>query len=181
MQVRTGTRTLSELFHVMRNYFTKAEWAAIREPAPDERAMEAAFRKRWSLKEAYVKARGDGIAFELGKCEFAEVRQSGGGAVETAAITVEGAPKPAWRFFLQAAPEEHWISVGRGPPVDAVDAWGGFTATFGRPRLTAAELAAQLEHAEPPFEWRRVRELVPPELRPEYDSASARGISEAEQ
>lgn len=31
---------------------------------------ESTFRKLWSLKEAYTKARGDGLAFEFNKCEF---------------------------------------------------------------------------------------------------------------
>ena len=93
------------------------------------------------MKEAYTKGRGDGIAFHLGNCDFTidEARSS-------ATVAVEGRPLPEWKFYLQALPDDHWISVGRGPPTDAIDANGGFKATFespslpqrGAPLLTAA-------------------------------------------
>ena len=49
---------------------TEREWEAV-EGAADEAARIFAFRRAWSLKEAFVKARGDGLAFELRRVEFA--------------------------------------------------------------------------------------------------------------
>lgn len=34
-------------------------------------AQQAAFQRLWSLKESLVKARGDGLAFELHRAQFA--------------------------------------------------------------------------------------------------------------
>jgi 4'-phosphopantetheinyl transferase len=52
-------------------------------------AMQAAFQRLWSLKEAFVKARGDGLALELGRLDF---------CMEGEAITVEldGIAQPDW-------------------------------------------------------------------------------------
>ena len=46
------------------------------------------FRRHWSLKEAYVKARGDGIGFELGQCEF--VFEGDCRSADTAFVKMDG-------------------------------------------------------------------------------------------
>ena len=91
--------------------------------------MDACFRQHWSLKEAFTKGRGDGLGFDFNKCEFtiepfreAEHRGTAGQRVEVATVVAEGRPKPLWRFYVQHAGGDHWVSVSRGPPTDAVDA-----------------------------------------------------------
>ena len=57
-QLRRGRQqSVEDLFEVMRDNFTKAEWAQVRAAGPEEAAMATVFRKLWSLKEAYTKAR----------------------------------------------------------------------------------------------------------------------------
>lgn len=143
---------------------------------PADPPMEMTFRKLWSLKEAYTKARGDGLGFPFKRCEFtlggthpaapARAAHTAGGAppavVETAAVAVDGEPRPEWKFYIQPLREDHWVSVARGPPTDAVDAHGGFVSTFRKPRLQPEELARGHAAAEPPFVNKRVEELVPP-------------------
>ena len=51
------------------NTMTEREWEAI-EAAGDEAERVRAFRNQWSLKEAFVKARGDGLGFALRRVEF---------------------------------------------------------------------------------------------------------------
>ena len=67
--------------------------------------------------QAYVKATGEGLGFELGKAEFTL-----DGA--TAAVSVDGAPQPRWAFHLHQLGRGHWASVARAPVDAVVDAWG---------------------------------------------------------
>ena len=62
---------------------------------PTEAARVLAFRRQWSLKEAFVKARGDGLAYELRRVEFLPVpsptpptplRPAGGSDVEASVV-----------------------------------------------------------------------------------------------
>mmetsp|Transcript_22151 Transcript_22151/g.45232 ORF Transcript_22151/g.45232 Transcript_22151/m.45232 type:complete len:407 (+) Transcript_22151:100-1320(+) len=51
------------------NTLTEREWAEV-EAAGGEAERVRAFRNHWSLKEAFVKARGDGLGFALQRVEF---------------------------------------------------------------------------------------------------------------
>ena len=63
------------------------QWNAIMGPSSEDE-QRSVFRRHWSLKEAFVKARGDGIGFELGKCEF--VFDGDCRWAETASVKVDG-------------------------------------------------------------------------------------------
>ena len=177
--VRSGSqRNLEERFELMSNQFTPHEWRTIRACGPDEAQMEAMLRKHWSLKEAYTKGRGDGIAFGLQNCEFhfdgaqvAAVSDGGASGVERASVVVGGRELPSWRFYLQPLPDNHWISVARGPPSDVVDHLGAFKATFQQLNPPAADVVAHLSRPEPPFQTKRVRDLVPQEHLSRYLAA----------
>ncbi|EFN51313.1 hypothetical protein CHLNCDRAFT_55270 [Chlorella variabilis] len=71
---------LAEFFRSFEKQLTAAEWASVRAAGEDGASQEAQFRKFWSLKEAFVKATGEGLGFELGNTEFAI---SGGTAHQT--------------------------------------------------------------------------------------------------
>ena len=159
-QLRRGDkqRPLEEVFRPLQSCFADAEWAAIRACGPEERPMEMCFRKHWSLKEAFTKARGDGIAFELKRCAFT-LRGAAADAADTATVEVDGVPLPEWSFFIQDLGADHWVSVARGPPDAAVDELGGFRATFARPQPPAAEADEHRRRAEPPFAPKAVAEL----------------------
>ncbi|KAL1524499.1 hypothetical protein AB1Y20_019393 [Prymnesium parvum] len=163
-QVRSKAgRSLESIFQLFKDQCTEKEWRYIRSCGPSESAMENAFRKHWSLKEAYTKARGDGLGFEFKKCEFV-IHPTEGEQVEVATVTVEGTPLPLWKFYIQPAGANHWLSVARGPPTDVVDAFGVFTKTFRRPVLSADEMRQHLERPESSFEAKYIRELVPQEM-----------------
>ena len=174
-QVRGKQRSLEEQFGVMKNSFTEFEWRSIRAAGPSERLMEDAFRKHWSLKEAFTKGRGDGLGFDFKKCEFtieplreAEHRGSAGQPVEVATVVAENVPQPLWRFYVQHAGADHWVSVSRGPPTDAIDALGGFKKTFHKPQPSEDDRREHLMRPEPPFESKRIEDLVPVEVLREY-------------
>ena len=54
-----------------------------------------AFRQLWSLKESLVKARGDGLANELGRADF-QLSPCG----STATVQLDGTPQPCWCVHL---------------------------------------------------------------------------------
>ena len=166
-QVRNSrsSKTVDDMLKLMEGQFTPREFGIIRAGKTD-RAKEDTFRKFWSLKEAYTKARGDGIAFEFKRCDF--TLDGDGPPVEHAAVAVDGQRLERWRFYIQPMPDEHWVSTSRGPPADAVDALGGFRATFGALEPDAAEHAAELARPEPPFEMKTIESLVPDALREKY-------------
>ena len=132
--------------------------AVINAARPDKQKMEDYFRRFWSLKEAYTKARGDGIAFDLGKCGFSLAPAEG--AVERAQVAVDGQRLPLWGFYVQPAEHSHWISTSRGPPSDAVDAHGVFRATFEQASMPAGEMRQHLAREEPRFTPKSVADLV---------------------
>ena len=66
---------------------------------------------------------------------------------------------------MQALPEDHWISVSRGPPTDALDALGGFKRTFSTPRMPKHEIADEIARPEPPLEFKTVAGLIPDSVR----------------
>eukprot|EP00887_Chlorella_sp_A99_P000188 scaffold13.g188.t1 len=161
---RRAAEPLSEFFRSFRDQFTPAEWASIHALAPDEVAQEGQFRKLWSLKEAFIKAIGLGLEFELIKAEFAVDGSA-------AALTIEGAPAPRWAFRLHELGGSHWVSVARGPLDAVVDRWGGFKATFQKASFSEEEWAAVLAAPEPPFALLSVADLVPETLRAAYAAA----------
>ena len=166
-------RDINETLRTMTSQLTKAEMDLIEAARPDLKKMEDLFRRFWSLKEAYTKARGDGLGFEFHRCDF-QLGEPGEGSegqkVQFAAVTVDGKPLPQWRFYIQELDASHWISTARGPPADVVDAHGQFKATFGLPELSAAQMMAELVRPEPPFRKVSVIELIPDEMRDKYDA-----------
>ena len=147
----------------------KAQWNAIVCHRPDERKMEDAFRKFWSLKEAYTKGRGGGLGFEFKRCDFALSASTETGAdgqqVQRASLKVDSKPLPQWGFYIRPLEADHWISVARGPPTDMIDANGDFKKTFGRLTLP---IGAELERPEHRFQPKRVADLVADDMRAQY-------------
>ena len=66
--------------------------------ASGEVAMETCFQRLWSLKESYIKARGDGLGFEpLSRAEFC-FHPAGNGdprlTATSSSVEVDGKPQP---------------------------------------------------------------------------------------
>eukprot|EP01012_Entosiphon_sulcatum_P040835 TRINITY_DN5456_c0_g1_i1.p1 TRINITY_DN5456_c0_g1~~TRINITY_DN5456_c0_g1_i1.p1 ORF type:complete len:308 (+),score=39.52 TRINITY_DN5456_c0_g1_i1:25-924(+) len=155
-------RPTSELLQMFRDQFTPHEWQCIR-TGHDDRQMERAFRRHWSLKEAFLKARGDGIVFPLQRCEF-RFPENNVWADEPS-VAVDNVLQPQWAFHLDSLPDDHFVSVARGPPKDILDAFGEFTRTLKRPAPSAEELGAAMRSPHPDFTFLAGEDLVPPERR----------------
>ncbi|KAJ8605189.1 hypothetical protein CTAYLR_000401 [Chrysophaeum taylorii] len=155
-------RNLEDFFRTMRDVLSPREWAFVREgPRQAER-----FRYFWSCKEAFTKARGDGLAFGLGRAEF-DIRQiSDTPAKFEAMVAVDGADLAHWKFVGDELPFNHIVTVARGPPNDVVDAHGAFRRTLSEDNLTDIDLHAP----HPRFEIIHLRDLVPPDKHLVFDS-----------
>ena len=183
-------RPMTEQLKLVERQLTRAEVACIMRAGPEERAMEAVFRRFWSLKEAYTKARGDGLGFEFHRCDFqlcGVTRGAAGQPVQMATVAVDGTPLPHWCFAIQGLGHDHCVSVACGPTADIVDAHGRFTRTLehvhagdsapgGMAEADRAQcaLAAQCDWPEPLFTVKTVADLVPDEFRPEYERLGLR-------
>ncbi|KAG8468804.1 hypothetical protein KFE25_007322 [Diacronema lutheri] len=175
-------KSVQQLFESMSGSLSAAEWAHVRSRG-SERLQEVCFRQLWSLKEAFIKARGDGLAFHpLSRIEFTlappldAAHSDGGLGVDQAIVaraSADGCELRDWSFSLSALPADHWVSVARGPPDAAQDAWGEFARTMAVPCLSDAAAAAA--HAAPRGAWdiRSVAAVLPSELADGYARARA--------
>jgi 4'-phosphopantetheinyl transferase len=133
-------KDINRFFVDMRNCFTEHEWPVIRTQA-SEREQLAQFFTFWTLKEAFVKAIGVGIGFDLQRVEF--YRES---PPETRADKVESKScpfflrvhaaslpghlgdggmaegprtppvlQPEWRLELTQLDQDHLVAVALGP------------------------------------------------------------------
>ena len=129
-----------------------------------------AFRYFWSCKEAFTKARGDGVAFGLARAEF-DIQHHPADSSFDAVVKVDGRKLKQWRFFGQELDHGHVVTVARGPPCDIVDAIGDFKRTFSDDNLDADFSTDDDGDPKPPFTTINVRDLVPPDRRHAYDTA----------
>ena len=152
--------------------------------------MEDAFRKFWSLKEAYTKGRGDGLGFEFDRCSFRYIgaalesggafglladRGSVGQPVALASVVVDGKANKSWRFYVQPLQDDHFISVARGSPKEIVDANGAFKGSLSE-ALPKERLQAEFERPEPPFVSKLVSDLLPDASRMKYLEITMRAL-----
>eukprot|EP00929_Paragymnodinium_shiwhaense_P069429 TRINITY_DN35005_c0_g1_i1.p1 TRINITY_DN35005_c0_g1~~TRINITY_DN35005_c0_g1_i1.p1 ORF type:complete len:344 (-),score=77.41 TRINITY_DN35005_c0_g1_i1:766-1797(-) len=168
-------------FHkVFEDQLTAAEWRVVTEAGEDLDAQYEVFSRFWSAKEAFVKARGDGLGYELGKTEFTwtPLQSVGEGQVFEGAVKVEGVRAPLWRFVQHRmpGPRTHWVTVSRGPLTDIVDANGDFKQTFRRPQASFHPVVWQdaLLAPSPNFKELPVAALVPAEQMEAYIKAGGK-------
>lgn len=105
MRVPRPTEPIVAFFDAFRDVFAPSEWRLIRSPAPDcadQRAVDRFF-VLWALKEAYVKATGDGIGFGLARLafHFDPPHDDDERLPTTAQLTVDGAPMQHWLFQMR--------------------------------------------------------------------------------
>lgn len=158
---RQGTKeSTTQLFETFERQCSPIEWQNI-QTAGDGEAQLACFRKHWSLKEAFVKARGDGIAFDLRKADFRLQQTDFKNAMVAAVLLLDGIPQSKWRFTVQELCGGHMVSVARGPPSAAVDAIGDFKRTLQCQHFTEDQWQSILDQPWPPFSILSVCDMVP--------------------
>ena len=178
-QMRRNTKSFEEFAKNFDNVFTAEEWSKVHGAGPRDDQKEDKFRLHWSCKEAFVKARGDGLGFDLGRCSFRcdEVQLEDGGAADEddrffqCRLLVDGVQRDDWMLFSHRLKDGHYCTIARGPPSDIIDAWGEFTTTLRRLHFDQDEWLEAITAPSPPFQAITVADLVPKNLRQMYEEA----------
>ena len=153
-------QTMESLQKVLRSFdkqLTPREWKDVYSRG-DAENVEQRFMQYWSLKEAFVKAIGMGLGYDLGLVEF-DIDDVTNTA--TLSYSEEKYKSHEWSFNLHSLPDGHWVSVARGPPTSITDAHGGFTETFRMPTIDDDSLSFHLHQVkEPSFEFLTVEDIL---------------------
>ena len=159
--------------------FSQDEWTALVLVGDGEKRFDH-FRSLWACKEAYVKARGDGLAFDLNRVTFVALARGGRGPFSAAAVVVDGFRDDRWRVDVEALDADHIAAVCRGPCAEARDEAGAFAATMAEPNAGATiSRAWRAAVAEPraAFSVVGADDLVPEDLRPEHAAVRSAGFA----
>lgn len=122
--------------------FTELEARAMLDQ-PTEALRYSHFYANWSLKEAYVKALGVGLACDLRRVRL-EVPPADVEGFGRAALFLEGEPRDDWRCEFFRLDARHIVSVARGAA--SPGEWGEDWEPLPQPqRKRLADLLAALE------------------------------------
>eukprot|EP00892_Ulva_mutabilis_P008408 jgi/Ulvmu1/593/UM001_0601.1 len=133
-----------ERMRMLHKFFSEHEYETAQSYAHDDAKLERFFRHLWSLKESFLKARGDGLQICLDRASFtleallpmsAESRIMGSTQRTAAAarslsasprvsahVSIDGVPAPQWVFSITLLPGDHVVSTALAPAAESVDA-----------------------------------------------------------
>ena len=135
---------LSESLEPYKAAFSVEEWAAFFAQGAD---LDA-FLVLWACKEAFAKALGQGLAYDLSRVEFVGCTRGGRGPFATAHVVVDGRVDRRWRVDVAFLDEWHCAAVCRGPPGDGLLP---FFAAPGAGRGGGPAWRRVLDEHRPPF------------------------------
>lgn len=165
-RLRSIGEKADDFFKSFTKVLSEMEWKDVHTETGDTEKLDV-FRQHWSLKEAYTKALGVGVAFDLGKAEFA-IRRDEQKCIKGIELHIDGKRQDNCSFSLHRL-GDHWVSVARCPPQDIVDAHGEFRGTFKLPSLHDLYLRKELTAEQPEFVLMSVAELLPDHLKKDYE------------
>ncbi|MQL69534.1 hypothetical protein Taro_001801 [Colocasia esculenta] len=84
------------------SYFTHLEWKNITNAGNSNHTLSE-FYRYWALKEAYVKALGNGLGYKLDRLEFHHIGWS------NISVYVDGEESRDWKFWLFDLDEKHLV------------------------------------------------------------------------
>lgn len=170
-----------DFYKSFKDQLTEHEWADVRSTGGSLDDQYEVFSRYWAAKEAFTKARGDGLAYPFNEVEFHWTPLEGFPPKTAYQGTVKekGKVSSLWRLVQHRLPttKPHWVTVARGPLDEIVDAQGEFTQTLRKKQSSFAtqDWQAALHADSPVFEILPFAELVPPDAREDYEKAIARG------
>jgi len=143
-------QTVDQFFNDMRGCFTPKEWIAIRS-SPDKQKQVAQFFRHWCLKEAYIKAVGIGLGFELQRAQFTLDNNE---RASSAVIAIDGQARPEWSFDVDYLDDEHVAACSLGPPDEAIST---YKTTMAIPESKGSSVQS---HPRTTFKVFKIQELV---------------------
>lgn len=145
-----GKETILEFVRNFSQYFSAWEWDCIvNAGTSDEILVE--FYRYWSLKEAFVKALGTGLAYRLDNVEFRHTNWT------NIYVNRNGEDKNEWRFWLSELGKGHLVSIARGPPRLAAES---YKRTLKRVDFGEEEYHLGLHLPNASFKLQTVEQLV---------------------
>ncbi|CAN4126412.1 unnamed protein product [Withania somnifera] len=143
--------TVEEFIQSFSSYFSRLEWFNIIN-AGSSRQILSEFYRYWSVKEAYVKAIGDGVGYKLDTIEFHHKNW------ENIVVKVDGEELKDWRFWLLELGKDHVASIARGHPMYATSS---YKTTLKRTQFNDKEYNLGLHLPNASFIFRKVEDLLP--------------------
>ncbi|XP_026424917.1 L-aminoadipate-semialdehyde dehydrogenase-phosphopantetheinyl transferase-like isoform X2 [Papaver somniferum] len=136
------------------SYLTTFEWDNIVNAGTCSEILEE-FYRYWCVKEAFVKATGDGLGFKLDRLEFHHTNWT------NIFVKIDGEISREWTFLISELPKSHWVCVAKGHPKSDIK---NNTKT-----LQLTELLGEQENPSsmphPSFVLLSVEELLPVSFR----------------
>ncbi len=131
-----GIRSSREYVEMFSAQLTSLELDSILSE-PDDNSRYDMFFLHWSLKEAFIKAIGQGLGYNLRQIEFTVIpaeddcSQRGGRKIfrGSATVSIKGIRRDDWRFEYFALDDRHVATISEGPCHEALPtfqeaAWG---------------------------------------------------------
>ncbi|XP_016505912.1 uncharacterized protein LOC107823737 isoform X3 [Nicotiana tabacum] len=110
------------------------------------------FYRYWSLKEAFVKAIGEGVGYKLDTVEFHHKNW------ENIFVKVDGKELKDWKFWLLELGKDHVASIARVHPMFATSS---YKRTLKRTQFNNEEYNMGLNLPNASFIFRKVEDLLP--------------------
>lgn len=108
---KPSTKNVQEFFRLMKRQFTYDEWKYIKK-SPCEESQLKAFYRNWCLKEAFVKALGVGISYDLQSISFTSFTElTPEILVKDTQIYLDGHIDQTWFFEECMLDQTHVVAV----------------------------------------------------------------------
>lgn len=126
---KRNSKSLDDFFKYLKQCFTKKEWNTILQTNSkldllDEKSQFLILERffvHWTLKESFIKAIGQGLGFDLQRCEFRFFNERGEEILQSNLFSVEpkmfidGKCCQKWKFKVTKLDENHVVSIALGP------------------------------------------------------------------
>ena len=110
---------IQEFFRIMTKQFTESEWNQIKCSSPSSQTKSlATFFRFWTLKESFVKADGEGLAWDLQRLSFQVIQQSfdDTNVICDSELSIDRQHMKNWHFQESLLDPDHWVSTALKNP-----------------------------------------------------------------